>query len=50
MTVEPGNVELMNRSVEIDKLRSLNKSTIPTILGNEKKTNPFLRPDSKDLH
>ncbi len=49
MTVEPDNSDLINRSVEIDKLRSANKSTIPTNLEIEKKTNPFLRPDSKEL-
>ena len=49
MTVEPDNVDLISRSVEIDQLRSTYKPTIPTTLGIEKKTNPFLRPDSKDL-
>jgi len=49
MTVEPDNVDLISRSVEIDQLRSTYKPTIPTTLGIEKKTNPLLRPDSKDL-
>ena len=49
MTVEPGNQDLINRSIDIDKLRASNKFTVPTVLDIEKKTNPFLRPDSKNI-
>lgn len=49
MTIEPNNQDLMKRSTEIDRLRTNNQPTIPTFLGIEKKTNPFLRPDSIEI-
>ena len=35
----------MERAAEIDALRSDNKRTVPSLLGLEKETNPFLRVD-----
>lgn len=49
LTVEPQNAALIDRSREIDRLRANGKPTVPTTIGLEKKTNPFLRPQSKDL-
>jgi hydroxyacylglutathione hydrolase len=49
LSVEPGNQELIARSAEIDRLRSEGIPTVPTTIGLEKATNPFLRPDSENL-
>lgn len=44
-TLEPENAELQQRMVEVMALRSRDEPTIPTALGFEKRTNPFLRWD-----
>ena len=49
MTVEPENQDLIDRLEEVKCLRAEGKPTIPTTLSIEKKTNPFLRPMSKNL-
>jgi hydroxyacylglutathione hydrolase len=49
VTVEPQNAELQDRVKQIDLLRSDGKPTIPSNIGLEKRTNPFLRPMSGDL-
>ena len=49
LTVEPGNQDLLDRSEEINRLRANNIPTVPTSIGLERKTNPFLRPDSANL-
>lgn len=49
ITVEPDNGDLRTRKSEIEKLRARNKPTIPTTIGLEKRTNPFLRPDSENI-
>jgi len=43
LAVEPGNTALQTRSVEIDDLRTADKITLPSRLGDELETNPFLR-------
>ncbi len=43
--VEPGNAELVARSARIDALRAAGKPTVPSLIGEEKATNPFLRAD-----
>ena len=43
LTIEPGNTELVARAKEIETLRGNGKPTLPTTIGIEKKTNPFLR-------
>ena len=43
LAVEPGNTALQARSVEIDHLRAAGKITLPSRLGDELATNPFLR-------
>jgi hydroxyacylglutathione hydrolase len=49
LTVEPGNEDLKARSANVDRLRAEGQPTVPTILGLEKATNPFLRPSSPGL-
>jgi hydroxyacylglutathione hydrolase len=49
LTVEPLNKDLITRAQDTDKLRDAGKPTIPTTLGLEKKTNPFLRPMSREI-
>ncbi|MEJ6705398.1 MAG: hydroxyacylglutathione hydrolase [Pseudomonadales bacterium] len=49
LSVEPENEALQARSKEIDELRASGKPTVPSLLGLEKATNPFLRPTSPDL-
>ncbi len=49
LSVEPQNKNLVARSQQIDALRNEGKPTVPTTIKLEKETNPFLRPDSKDL-
>jgi hydroxyacylglutathione hydrolase len=49
ISVEPQNTQLQARVTEINALRAANKPTVPSILGVEKATNPFLRPMSTDL-
>lgn len=45
LTIEPGNEELQLRAKEIERLRAAGKPTVPTTLGAERRTNPFLRVD-----
>jgi hydroxyacylglutathione hydrolase len=49
ITVEPGNPDLLERVAEVDRMRSRGLPTIPSTIGLERKTNPFLRPDSPNL-
>lgn len=49
LTLEPHNRALKDRMEEVRLLRSENKPTIPTTLGLEKETNPFLRPMSDEI-
>lgn len=45
VTIERSNRALLERANEIDTLRAEGKRTVPSLLGLEKKTNPFLRAD-----
>jgi hydroxyacylglutathione hydrolase len=49
LTVEPDNAALVARAAEVDRLRAQGLPTIPTTIGRERETNPFMRPDSPDL-
>jgi len=49
LTVEPENAELIARAREVAALRRAGQPTVPTTLGVEKATNPFLRPQSSAL-
>mmetsp|Transcript_34983 Transcript_34983/g.73799 ORF Transcript_34983/g.73799 Transcript_34983/m.73799 type:complete len:118 (+) Transcript_34983:838-1191(+) len=45
MSVEPGNPELVRRTEEIMAKRARGEPTVPSLMGEEKATNPFLRGD-----
>ena len=45
ITIESGNQELLDYAGKIDALRAEDKRTVPSLLGLEKATNPFLRAD-----
>ncbi len=49
LSVEPENRELIKRVHEVEHKRAANLPTIPTSIGIEKETNPFLRPMSAHL-
>ena len=44
LTIEPNNQKLIARSKKINELRARNDPTIPTTIGLERATNPFVRP------
>ncbi|KAJ9505449.1 hypothetical protein QJQ45_028707 [Haematococcus lacustris] len=44
VSVDPDNAALRLRKDEVDKLRAQGLPTVPSSLGEEKATNPFLRP------
>ncbi len=44
LTIDPDNPALVARALEVEQLRAAAKPTLPTTLGREKATNPFLRP------
>ena len=46
LTLEPQNADLVARMRDVEAARARQAPTIPTTLGLEKKTNPFLRPGS----
>lgn len=45
LSVDPDNTVLKARAATIDSLRARQAPTVPTTIGEELKTNPFLRPD-----
>ena len=49
VTIEPDNAELAARAEEIAATRARGEPTIPSLLGLEKRTNPFLRADLPEL-
>ncbi|MEP4192594.1 MAG: hydroxyacylglutathione hydrolase, partial [Sneathiella sp.] len=49
ITVDPKNAALMKRFDKILALRAKNIPTVPSTIGDEKATNPFLRPDSPTI-
>lgn len=46
---EPDNIDLQMRLMEIRDKRSKNQPTLPSTIELEKRTNPFLRPDSAEI-
>jgi hydroxyacylglutathione hydrolase len=48
-TIEPKNARLAARENEVHALRAEGKATIPSILGEEKAANPFLRADLPEV-
>ena len=49
VTLEPNNQALKKRMTEVERLRAEGKPTIPSTIGLERETNPFLRPTSGEL-
>jgi hydroxyacylglutathione hydrolase len=49
LTVEPDNPALKARAEQVTKLRADGQPTIPTLLGEEKKANVFLRADDPSV-
>lgn len=45
LSLDPGNTALQDRSQRIDAARQAWEPTVPSLLEEEKKTNPFLRAD-----
>jgi hydroxyacylglutathione hydrolase len=44
LSVDPDNAALAERAREVEELRAQGKPTLPTTMGRELETNPFLRP------
>lgn len=49
LTVDPDNQDLQARFAEVKALRSRSQATVPSMLGMEKRTNPFVRWDQQAL-
>jgi hydroxyacylglutathione hydrolase len=49
LTVEADNARLVARAAEIDRLRAAGKRTVPSQMGEERATNPFLRADQPSV-
>jgi hydroxyacylglutathione hydrolase len=49
LTIEPGNAALAARAQEVDRLRAEGQPTVPSTMGLEKRTNPFLRAKSVEI-
>lgn len=49
VTVDPGNTSLQQRLQDVQQARQNQAATVPSILGLEKQTNPFLRWDVRSL-
>jgi hydroxyacylglutathione hydrolase len=49
LTVEPSNAALVARAEEVDRKRAKGQATVPSTLGEEVATNPFLRADRPEL-
>jgi hydroxyacylglutathione hydrolase len=49
LSLEPDNGELASRMRDVDDARAKGAPTIPSTIGLEKKTNPFLRPNSPGI-
>lgn len=49
LSVEPSNAALQARMDWVRAVRAKGLPTLPSTLGDEKKTNPFLRPDSPEI-
>ena len=48
LVAEPGNTAIVDRMRQVDALRSRGEATVPTTIGEEKATNPFLRATSAE--
>ena len=48
LTAEPGNAAIVARMVDVDAMRARGEATVPTTIGEEKATNPFMRASNVD--
>jgi hydroxyacylglutathione hydrolase len=48
VTVQPDNPELLRRMAEVEAARAVGEATIPTQIGLERATNPFMRASSAE--
>jgi hydroxyacylglutathione hydrolase len=48
LTVEPDNATLVTRMAEVDAARAAGEATVPTTIGLERATNPFIRAADPD--
>jgi hydroxyacylglutathione hydrolase len=49
LSVEPGNAALQARAKAVSEKRQRGEMTLPTTIGEELETNPFLRPQSEEI-
>jgi hydroxyacylglutathione hydrolase len=49
VTIEPGNRALQMRAMDVKRTREKGGMTLPTTIGEELKTNPYLRCDSAEI-
>ena len=49
LSVDPGNEALRRYAARVDALRVEGRATVPSLLGEEKAANPFLRADKADM-
>jgi hydroxyacylglutathione hydrolase len=49
LTLEPGNNDLQSRMAEVQRLRAKDAPTVPSTIDLERRTNPFLRPNSPEI-
>jgi hydroxyacylglutathione hydrolase len=48
-TVEPDNAALKSREQQVERLLAAHEPTVPSLLGEEKVANPFLRADAPEV-
>ena len=48
VTAEPDNADLAHRAAEVEAARAAGRSTVPTTIGLERATNPFIRASSAE--
>jgi hydroxyacylglutathione hydrolase len=49
LTIEPNNPALVARAAEVERQIAAGMPTIPTLMGEEKRANVFLRVDDPDV-
>ena len=49
LSVDPTNEALRARAADIEAKRARGEATVPTTVGEERRTNPFCRPDSEGV-
>ncbi len=49
ISVDPDNLDLQAYVKDVDKKRAADQPTVPSLMGDERKSNPFLRARSPDL-